>query len=139
MPLSDREQRLLEQMERALYAEDPRFATTISKSGQGPLARGQRRWLVLGALIALGGVVLIVVSIAVSVLPLGILGFLGLVGGAALAVEGGRRAPAAEAGEPAGAAGTASRRRAAPPAGGGFVQRMEERWQRRNEGESTQD
>ena len=29
MPLSDHEQRLLEQMERALYAEDPKFATTM--------------------------------------------------------------------------------------------------------------
>ncbi|MEW2633449.1 DUF3040 domain-containing protein, partial [Streptomyces sp. NPDC048389] len=27
MPLSEHEQRMLEQMERALYAEDPKFAT----------------------------------------------------------------------------------------------------------------
>ena len=30
MPLSENEQRLLEQMERALHAEDPKFATTMS-------------------------------------------------------------------------------------------------------------
>ena len=29
MPLSDHEQRLLEQIERALYAEDPKFASTV--------------------------------------------------------------------------------------------------------------
>ena len=29
MPLSDHEQRLLEQIERALYAEDPKFATSV--------------------------------------------------------------------------------------------------------------
>jgi len=29
MPLSDHEQRLLEQMERALYAEDPKFASSV--------------------------------------------------------------------------------------------------------------
>ncbi|MGZ6793086.1 MAG: DUF3040 domain-containing protein, partial [Mycobacteriales bacterium] len=29
MPLSEHEQRLLDQIERALYAEDPKFATTV--------------------------------------------------------------------------------------------------------------
>jgi len=29
MPLSEHEQRLLEQMEKALYAEDPKFATSL--------------------------------------------------------------------------------------------------------------
>ena len=32
MPLSDHEQRLLEQIERALYAEDPKFASTVSST-----------------------------------------------------------------------------------------------------------
>lgn len=30
MPLSDHEQRLLEQIEQALYAEDPKFATSVA-------------------------------------------------------------------------------------------------------------
>ena len=29
VPLSEHEQRMLEQMERALYAEDPKFASTM--------------------------------------------------------------------------------------------------------------
>ena len=29
MPLSEHEQRLLDQIERALYAEDPKFASTV--------------------------------------------------------------------------------------------------------------
>ena len=33
MPLSEHEQRMLEQMERALYAEDPKFATALEGSG----------------------------------------------------------------------------------------------------------
>ena len=33
MPLSEHEQRMLEQMERALYAEDPKFASALEGSG----------------------------------------------------------------------------------------------------------
>ncbi|MBU6147286.1 MAG: DUF3040 domain-containing protein [Actinomycetales bacterium] len=133
MPLSDREQHLLEQMERALYAEDPRFATTISKTGAPGPARGQRRWLLLGALLALAGVVLVIMSIVVRFMPLGILGFIAMVAGAALAFEGGRHpaglpGPAAESGQPG--------RGPATPSRSGFVQRMEDRWQRRNEGDA---
>ena len=40
MPLSEHEQRLLEQMERALYAEDPKFASSLRSAGPRP---GNRR------------------------------------------------------------------------------------------------
>src|SRR3712207_5805224 len=33
VPLSEHEQRMLEQMERALYAEDPKFASALEGSG----------------------------------------------------------------------------------------------------------
>ena len=33
MPLSEHEQRMLEQMERALYAEDPKFASALDAGG----------------------------------------------------------------------------------------------------------
>ena len=46
MPLSEHEQRLLEQMERALYAEDPKFASAL----RGSDLRGRyRRRALLGA------------------------------------------------------------------------------------------
>ena len=35
MPLSEHEQRLLEQMERALMAEDPKFATSLRNGSSG--------------------------------------------------------------------------------------------------------
>ena len=44
MPLSDHEQKLLEQIEQALYAEDPKFAATVRKVKKRP--RG-RRWIAL--------------------------------------------------------------------------------------------
>jgi hypothetical protein len=41
MPLSEHEQRMLDQIERALYAEDPKFASSVRASrmrraGSGP-------------------------------------------------------------------------------------------------------
>ena len=53
MPLSEHEQRLLEQMERALYAEDPKFASSLRSAGPRP---GRRRKAVVGGLAARAGV-----------------------------------------------------------------------------------
>ena len=47
MPLSEHEQRLLEQMERALYAEDPKFASSLRSAGPRP---GNRRKAAIGVL-----------------------------------------------------------------------------------------
>jgi hypothetical protein len=43
--LSDREQKLLEQMEKALYAEDPKFASSLRRSGL-TIAPGERRHVI---------------------------------------------------------------------------------------------
>ena len=51
MPLSEHEQRLLEQMEKALYAEDPKFATSLRST---PGARAARGRAALGVLAVLG-------------------------------------------------------------------------------------
>ena len=50
VPLSEHEQRVLEQMEQALYAEDPRFATSLVGKSE---ARQRRRRAALGLLIAI--------------------------------------------------------------------------------------
>ena len=40
MPLSDHEQRMLDQIESALYAEDPKFASSVRGGGlRAPTAR----------------------------------------------------------------------------------------------------
>ena len=41
VPLSENEQRLLEQMERALYAEDPKFASAMRGANRRPSAMCQ--------------------------------------------------------------------------------------------------
>ncbi len=59
MPLSEHEQRLLEQIERALYAEDPKFASTVRG---GKLRRPSRRRRVQGIALFVLGVVMLVLG-----------------------------------------------------------------------------
>ena len=55
MPLSEHEQKVLQQMEQALYAEDPRFATHITNHG---LHQNKRRML-LGGVGVIAGLIFI--------------------------------------------------------------------------------
>ena len=61
MPLSEHEQRLLEQMEKALYAEDPKFATSLQSRG-GAASRSRAA---LGVLAILGGLGIVLAGMAV--------------------------------------------------------------------------
>ena len=84
MPLSEHEQRLLEQIERALVDDDPKFASTV-RTGDRRLKA--RRKLQLGALLVLLGFAVLVVGGAVArSVPLGVIGFLIAFGGVALGV-----------------------------------------------------
>lgn len=128
MPLSEHEQRLLDQIERALYAEDPKFASTVRG---GRLRRPTRRRRLQGVAVFVVGLVLLVVGIAVRQLWLGdlpilsVVGFLAMLVGAVLAVTS------------IGGAGTQGESKPAPPAADkhGFTGRMEERFRRRFEQE----
>ncbi len=83
MPLSDHEQKLLAQMEQALYAEDPKFATTLTgrQRGVGSVSR---------ALVGIGsvavGLTLIIVGISIGQLWLSVIGFVVMFGGVVFAV-----------------------------------------------------
>ncbi|WP_345713117.1 DUF3040 domain-containing protein, partial [Kineococcus glutinatus] len=72
MPLSDHEQRLLEQMERALSADDPKFASAMRGSHRAQTAR--RRLLVGGAALV-AGLVLLVIGVATPNVVVGVVGF----------------------------------------------------------------
>jgi cytochrome c biogenesis protein CcdA len=126
VPLSEHEQRLLEQIERALYAEDPKFASTVRG---GRLRKPTRRRRLQGAALFVVGLVLLVVGVAVPQLWLGsfpvlsVVGFLMMLGGAVLAVTSvgsSAQAPEAKTTE-------ADKNR--------FTGRMEERFRRRFEQE----
>ncbi|MEY2965211.1 MAG: DUF3040 domain-containing protein [Candidatus Nanopelagicales bacterium] len=133
MPLSEHEQRLLEQMERALYAEDPKFATSLRSASAGRASRGRAA---LGVLVLLGGVTLLMLGAILPMIALGVVGFLVMIVGATLVYLGLRGRPAAAAtaeGEaaPEASAGAAPRR--APKQAPGFMNRLEDRWRKRRD------
>ena len=127
MPLSEHEQRLLDQIERALYAEDPKFVSTVRG---GRLRKPTRRRRLQGIAVFALGLVLLVLGVAVRALwiadnfpVLSVVGFLVMLAGAVMAVT----AIGAK-----GQAGTAKR---GEPDKSRFTGRMEERFRRRFEQE----
>lgn len=130
MPLSEHEQRLLEQMERALYAEDPKFATSL-RSGPGRASRGRAA---LGVLVLFAGVALLMVGVIMPLIPLGVVGFVVMVVGAVLAYSGLRGRPATEtAATGSGEGGAAPAPAKAPKRSNGFMDKLEDRWRRRRD------
>lgn len=128
MPLSDREQQLLEQMERALIEEDPRFATSMRG---GPRQARNRRRLAIGIGGLLLGLGVILVGVTYKQVLVGGLGFALMVGAVVYAMT--DRRPALAAVPTPGESG----RRGTPrkKGSGSFMTKMEQRWeQRRDEG-----
>jgi hypothetical protein len=83
VPLSEHEQRLLEQIERALVDDDPKFASSV-RTGDRRLKA--RRKLQLGALLVVVGMAVLVGGAVARSVPLGVLGFLVAFGGVILGV-----------------------------------------------------
>lgn len=130
MPLSEHEQRLLEQLERALQDEDPKFASAL----QGARLRGRLRLrLLLAGLGVLLGLAALVFGLLSSrqLLALEVAGAIVAVGCGWIAWRSWRRMPAP--GEIVPAVKIKAARRAAAGRRGGFMQRMELRWQHRRE------
>jgi len=132
VPLSEHEQRLLDQIERALYQDDPKFASTVRSTDlRTHMKRRLRRAaivLAVGFLLMLGGVV--------SQLPaLGVAGFVVMLGALLLALSSWKRLGNAHPGlrSVGGEARPARDRRTTkgPVAGPGVMGRLEERWKRR--------
>jgi len=130
VPLSEHEQRLLEQMERALYAEDPKFASSLRSTGPRP---GSRRKAAIGVLTALVGFGLLIAGAATSYIVIGVVGFLAMLLGTFLVVTTMR--PQAEAAPAAGTARSGKAAKSAKPAKDGFMDRVEERFRKRREGD----
>ena len=137
MPLSEHEQRLLDQMERALYAEDPKFATSMRNPN--PLA-GDKRRIALGVLAFLAGLGMLVAGVATKLVVVGVVGFLAMLGGIWLAVAALRPTVPAQQPQPGTTApGRTTRasvsrpRRSRHSSGESLAERMERRWRRRRE------
>ena len=73
MPLSEHEQRMLEQIEKALYAEDPKFAHSVR--ARDPRVHYRRR-VILAIIGFLLGVGLLVAGVIIKYIPMGVAGFL---------------------------------------------------------------
>ena len=130
MPLSEHEQRMLEQMERALYAEDPKFATALEGSELRTYTRRRVYQAVAGFLV---GVALLMAGMVAQQVVVSVLGFLVMLGCAVLAVTGWRKAPRpGEHPEDRGHGGRPHLRRQARPRRS-MMSRIEERWQRRRD------
>ncbi|WPW28363.1 DUF3040 domain-containing protein [Streptomyces atratus] len=126
MPLSEHEQRMLEQMERALYAEDPKFATALEGSGLRTYTRRRVYQAVAGFLV---GIALLMAGMVAQQIWISVVGFLVMLGCAVLAVTGWRKAP--KPGERQAAGGGGERRQSRQRRT--VMNRIEERWQRRRD------
>jgi hypothetical protein len=125
MPLSEQEQRLLEEMERNLYRNDADFVHAVGG------VRGRRpnyRSIVLGVLLAVAGVGALIAGVALQLLIVGIIGFALMFAGVLLAITPARRGAA----RPAPPEGSTSAK--AHRSSGGFMDRLNERWDRRQDG-----
>ena len=138
MPLSDHEQKMLEEMERALYAEDPNFASHMQGSSLRAAGRRLRSRQILGVAGVLVGIGVVVLAITIQQVWIGAIGFALMVASAAWALTPSRKGKLqAVPGAPSGAAKAAHPAKGKRPHASGqkrFMQRLEERWDRRREG-----
>ena len=145
MPLSEEELRLLEQMERALVEEDPKLASTLRGTS---LRRSARRRAIIAAVCFVIGIVVLMTGAIARITPVGIAGFVIMLGsatiaGAAVRGQQGASAEPRSTGHPAhgftvidgGRSGRSGRirRPRRSRSGGSFMERMESRWRRRRE------
>ena len=132
MPLSDHEQRMLDQIESALYAEDPKFASSVRG---GTLRAPSTRRRLQGAALFVIGLAMLVAGIAIPATRIGdfailsVAGFIVMFGGVVFAITGPRvaggrdRSATDEVGQ--------QRQKRAKGSGGSFTSRMEDRFRRR--------
>ncbi|SFS34021.1 DUF3040 domain-containing protein [Saccharopolyspora flava] len=138
MPLSEHEQRQLEQIERALYAEDPKFASTVRG---GRLQRPSRRRRLQGIAVFVLGLALLVVGAVIPALRpaeipvLSVVGFLVMFGGAVIVLSALRGGGDEAEAEDNGGGGAKPKRGGSgrSSAKGSLAQRMEERFRKRFE------
>jgi Protein of unknown function (DUF3040) len=145
VPLSEHEQRQLEQIEQALYADYPKLAQAVR--AKDPKIHYKRR-AVYAAIGFLLGVGLLLAGVVSKVIFVGVGGFVVMLACAMWALTSWRHMGGAVTGRAAGVSqgpgdargqrrGRAARRDRRGRAGGkaGFMERLEERWRRRQEGD----
>ena len=139
MPLSEEELRLLEQMERALVEEDPKFASALRGTS---FRRSARRRAVGAGVVFVGGIVGLMAGAVLGKAPLGIAGFVIMLVSATVGLTALRgQAHRATATDPAEGhpglrlveGGRMRGRRPNRQPSHSFMDRMEERWRKRRD------
>lgn len=133
MALSDEEQRLLDQLEAALAADDPKLAHALRGT---TVRRVHRRRATLSGIGLLAGLGLLVGGIEIHP-AVSILGFLVMLAAAVAGLSSFRSQPRSEHEEHRPTAGARPRpgqqRQGRAGGNSGFMDRMEERWRRRQD------
>lgn len=129
MPLSEEEQRLLEQMEEALAAEDPKFVSAI----RGSTTRARHKRLVgLGCVGFVVGIGVLMTGAVLTLTFVAVAGFVVMLGSAYLALTHVRRLKDPDLPPNVHPIGKA-KGRTSPVRPAGFMHRMEDRWRRRRD------
>ena len=138
MPLSEHERRQLEQIEQALRADDPQFADAVHAAD--PRVHYRRR-IIAAAVGFVIGVGLLLAGVVINVILVAVAGFVVMLAGSLWAVDSYRRMTGIATGRvPAKDRRSGKKQRAAKnrrsgkQAGSGLMDRLEERWQRRQQG-----
>ncbi|MFT2751176.1 DUF3040 domain-containing protein [Clavibacter sp. Sh2088] len=129
MPLSEQEQRLLEEMERSLYHNDADFVATVS----GRRSRPNYTMVVVGVLVIVLGIAALAAGVITKLAVIGILGFAIMIVGALLIFS--PRGTVADASAPSAprAPGRGTGKR--PNSSSSFMDRINERWEKRQGGQ----
>jgi hypothetical protein len=131
MPLSDHEQRMLDQIESALYAEDPKFASSVRG---GNLRAPSARRRLQGAVLFVVGLALLVSGVPFyanvnhAFLIVSVVGFIVMFGGVVFAITAPRKA---KGGDRSPSDSDGHRQKRGKGSGGSFTSRMEDRFRRR--------
>ncbi|SEC60395.1 Protein of unknown function [Paramicrobacterium humi] len=126
MPLSEQEQRLLDEMERHLYRNDADFVSTTGDRRGRPSYRS----IAIGCLIALVGVAALVTGVIIQQPIVGVIGFVVMLGGVLVAIS-----PSKRSAKPADLGAMGGKPAKGRKSGGSFMDRMNTRWERRQDGE----
>ena len=132
MPLSEHEQRLLDDIEKALYAEDPKFAASVRTAKR---RRPGRRWIPISIVGVLAGLGLVLLGLLIKNPIPAVVGFVLIVAAltyGAVALRGGTSTPADPSSLTGDSAAGPGKRASKAPATG-IRARMEDRMRRRFE------
>ncbi|MGP9537868.1 DUF3040 domain-containing protein [Brachybacterium sp. AOP43-C2-M15] len=130
MPLSEHEQKMLDEMERQLFADDPRLARAFAPKTT-PRRNGRRILIGLGAVVV--GLGVLVLAVSLPAVWLGVIAFIGMLAGAVYAITapGGTSedTDSTDDGGRGGGSGPSAPR--GDDGSGSFMRKMEERWEKR--------